>query len=481
MIYKGYTFWQMLVKKEFLVLYRNKTIIISAVAICVLFVVAITCTLMDYQTSHQERKAANQLFRKQWEHQQRNPHDAAHFGTYLFKPINLLNIFDTGLNDYTGNTYRIEAHIQHEPDSANAENLDASMRFGRLTPALILQLLIPLFILFITATSITAERENGTLKMLMVQGLSPSKLVWAKVISGYFIIMVLVLPVFLLMMAALLLSPDTSILLPRFLWIVVGFSLYFFLITLLGTIISAISGYSGKALLTALSCWILMSIVLPKLLTGMADRKYPQMSRAAFTELVEQGYRKGIKGNDPYAIRGQRYVKDMLKKYHVDTTSALPFNIEGLTFQYNEDYRTMVFNHYLSQVEESFHKQQNLLTIAGLFDPFLSVKRYSMALAGTDFYHQQNFFKQAQTYRNQLIRQLNMQLAMHGQQAAGGYTVGPQYFAQLKDFHNTLPGVATILARQKVALLSLFSWIISLSIVLQIIASRSLALHNETA
>lgn len=132
----------MLIKKELLEVYRNKIMFISAMMIWILFMVATVCTFLDYQSAHSQRKAANMLFRQQWEHQQRNPHDAAHFGTYLFKSINLLNAFDTGLDDYSGNTYRVEAHVQHEPNAANAEENDGSMRFGRLTIALILQLLI---------------------------------------------------------------------------------------------------------------------------------------------------------------------------------------------------------------------------------------------------------------------------------------------------------------------------------------------------
>lgn len=476
-----FSIWQMLIKKELLVVYRNKIMFISAMMIWTLFIVATGCTFLDYQSAHKQRTAANMLFRQQWEHQQRNPHDAAHFGTYLFKSINLLNVFDTGLDDYAGNTYRVEAHLQHEPNAANAEGNDGSMRFGRLTFALILQLLIPLLILFITATSITTEKENGTLKMLLAQGLSTSRLIWAKAVANYLFIVVLVFPIFLLMIVMLLFSADFTTLLPRLLCLILAYLMYFFFTVLLGTLVSAWSSNSGKALLTALSCWILMSIILPKLLTGMADRTYPPMSRATFNDLVEQGYRKGMNGHDPYVARGDRFVKNILKKYHVDAIQDLPFNIEGLTLQYHEDYRTMAFNYYLAQVAHQFDKQQHFLNIAGLFNPFLSIKRFSMALSGTDYYHHQYFFKQAQAYRNHLIKKLNMQLAMHGKDVKGEYTVGPQYFAQLKEFNDPLPNVNKVLKLNKTALFSLMGWIILLAVFLQFVASRSLTQNYESA
>lgn len=478
---KGFAGWQMLIKKELLLAYRNKTVLISAVMIWLLFIAAMVCTFLNYQANHKQRLEANALFRQQWEHQQRNPHDAGHFGTYLFKSVNLLNVFDTGINDYTGSTYRVEAHVQHEISNSEAENNDAAMRFGNLTLALILQLLIPLFLLFNTSTSITSEKESGTLKMLLAQGLSSRKMIWAKVLANYILIVAIVLPVFILMAIAALYSPDSASLLPRLLWILITFLLYFLLIALLGTFISAMSSHSGKALLSALCFWIFMSIIFPKVITGLADRKYPLMSRASFSDLVEQGYRKGLNGKDPYAARGERYINSLLKKYHVDSVASLPFNIEGLTLQFNEDYRTMAFNHYFKEVENSFDQQQRFISLSGIFDPFVSTKWLSMALAGSDFYHHEHFFKRAQAYRNHLIRQLNMQLAMHSKDVKGEYKVGAAYFSQLKDFKYQLPTLYQVLQVKKVAFLSLIGWIFMLTLLIQFIASRSLALNYASA
>ncbi|MBB4107168.1 ABC transporter permease subunit [Pedobacter zeae] len=474
---EGFSTWHMLIKKELLQSYRNKTVLISAIVIWLLFIAATICTFLNYHVNNKQRQAANALFRQQWEHQQRNPHDAAHFGTYLFKPVHLLNVFDSGINDYTGNTYRVEAHIQHEISNSEAENSDTAMRFGNLSFALILQLFVPLFLLFITSNSITGEKEHGTLKMLLAQGLSSRKLIWAKVWANYLLIIVIILPIFIIMAIALLFSGDMDLLFCRFLWILLTCLVYYLLVALLGTIISAVSNQSGKALLSALCFWIFMSIIFPKLITGIANRSYPLMSRAVFSDLVEQGYRKGLNGKDPYAARGVRYINSLLKKYQVNRIEDLPFDIDGMTLQFNEDYRTMAFNHYFKEVENSFNQQQHFLCLSGIFDPFLSAKRLSMALAGSDFYHHEQFFKQAQAYRNDLIRKLNMQLAVHGKDVKGEYVVGLRYFGQLKDFSYQLPPLSRILQLEKIAIISLTGWILLLILLLQFIASRSLALN----
>lgn len=477
---KGFGIWQMLIKKELLLSYRDKTVLISAIAIWILFIAAMFCTFLNYNANHKQRLEANALFRQQWAHQQRNPHDAAHFGTYLFKPMHLLNVFDPGINDYAGNTYRIEAHQQHEISDSNAEHHDSALRFANLSFALILQLLVPLFLLFITATSITSEKENGTLKMLLAQGLSSRKMIWAKVWANYLLVVMIILPAFIIVALAVTFTGDTSLLFGRLVWILATCLLYYLLVALLGTLISAVSNHSGKALLGALCFWIFMSIIFPKIVTGIAIHNYPLMSRAAFNDLVEQGYRKGLNGKDPYADRGKRYIDSLLNKYHVDSVQALPFNVDGFTLQFNEDYRTMVFNHYYKTVENRFDQQRRLLSLSGIFDPFLSTKRLSMALAGSDFYHHEHFFKQAQTYRNHLIRKLNLQLAMHGKDVKGEYVVGPRYFGQLKDFSYQLPTLYRVLQLEKIAIVSLIGWILMLMFLLQFIVSRSLALNYAT-
>ena len=52
--------------------------------------------------------------RSQWnEMVPSNPHRAAHFGTYAFKPTSVLNSIDEGINSVTGNVLRLEGHIQN--------------------------------------------------------------------------------------------------------------------------------------------------------------------------------------------------------------------------------------------------------------------------------------------------------------------------------------------------------------------------------
>lgn len=463
-----------LIWKEFRLAIRDKLMSTLAIIIYTLFMVSGLLTIVQYQKDQQSLEQSNQKFRQQWKAQNNNPHEAAHFGTYLFKPLNLLSAFDPGLNDYFGTTYRVEAHVQHEVDYSNAERNDALMRFGQFTLALIMQLLIPLLLLFISSSALTFEKESGTFKMLMAQGLKPGQLVWGKIWSNYLMVILLILPIFLILAAAILLSPSSVILWSRFLVITGAYLLFYLLVTLTGVLVSTLSGTSGTAILIVLIIWLFSSILLPKTATSTAADRYPLVSRAAFNNHIRQGFLKGINGDGPYQERSEKYMTALLKKYKVDSANLLPVNADGLILQYHEDYQNQVFDHYYTKIEDTFKQQQSFLDITGLLDPFISLKRLSMAMSGTDFYHHQAFFLQARSYRNTFIRRLNLQLAHHPLKSNEIYKADPAFYTQFKDFQYQPPSLLYTLWLQRYALLSLCSWILLLAVTIRFITKSSL-------
>ncbi len=463
-----------LVWKEFRLAYRDRIMSTLAVIVYTLFVVSGLLSVFQYQQDQQSREFSNAKFRDQFKAQHTNPHDAAHFGTFLFKPLNLISAFDPGLNDYFGTTYRVEAHVQHEVDYSNAEGNDALMRFGSFTLAMIMQLLIPLLLLFISSSSLTFEKESGTFKMLMAQGLKPVQLVWGKVFVNYLFVILLVLPIFIIVLLFLFFAPSGTALIGRFLFIVAGYLLFYLLLTLTGVLVSVLSRRSATAIMVILSLWLFSCVLLPKIATGMADKRYPLMSRAAFKDHIRSGFLKGINGDPPYQERAENYLNALLKKYKADIASQLPVNADGLILQYNEDYQNSVFDHYYAALEHTFNQQQSFLNYVGLLNPFISLKRLSMAMSGTDFYHHQNFFMQAKKYRNGLIRELNLELANHPQKNQQAYVASPEFFQHLKDFQYDFPSLSRVAEMQKIGIISICCWVLLLSLSLHFVSKSSL-------
>ena len=98
---------------------------------------------------------AQKHVRQQWENlEAMNPHRAAHYGSYAFKPINILNSMDSGINDITGNVIKLEGHVQNEIVYSEASQSLSISKFGKLKSSLILQYVIPLFLIFLAYGSI---------------------------------------------------------------------------------------------------------------------------------------------------------------------------------------------------------------------------------------------------------------------------------------------------------------------------------------
>ena len=89
---------------------------------------------IEQTTAQREAQAeAKAHVRAQWDEMEpSNPHRAAHFGSYAFKPINALNSIDEGVNTVTGNVLRLEGHKQTMLSSEAAQSLLISKFVARL-------------------------------------------------------------------------------------------------------------------------------------------------------------------------------------------------------------------------------------------------------------------------------------------------------------------------------------------------------------
>ena len=73
----------------------------------------------------------------------------AHFGTFAFRINPSLAMFDYGIESFTGNTVFLEAHRQNSVNFSEATFSTGTLRFGELSLALLLQLVLPLILFFI--------------------------------------------------------------------------------------------------------------------------------------------------------------------------------------------------------------------------------------------------------------------------------------------------------------------------------------------
>ncbi|MTI22868.1 DUF3526 domain-containing protein [Fulvivirga sp. RKSG066] len=453
----------LIIKKEILIALRERLVLALGSIIVILLGVALYAGYLTYQQQEAIISQTQNEKRQEWLGQgDKHPHIAAHYGTFVFKPKTVLSLFDFGLDAYTGTSVYLEAHYQHEFMFRPAQDHSSMIRFGELSAALVLQVLVPLLIIFLSFASYTHERERGTLKLLLSQGVSFQTLTWGKILA-YSIILIVILSPFMIGIAILsftgvqheaLQQVEARVIL---LYGVYGLYLFFFIS--FSVWISLRSSTGRNALLTLLSCWILLVILMPKTVANFSESIYTLPSMREFKAAIDKDKANGLDGKTPRSVRMVNLTNEYLEKYQVDSVEQLPFNFEGVSMQAGEEYGNMVYDHHLEKLQNIFHKQNRLSSIASLFNPFLAVQHLSMGLSGTDIHTFIHFEDEVEAYRRALVRKMNNDMAENSKYGEFfGYKAGEDLWKQIDDFSYQTPTVKELLSHYKLELISIGLW-----------------------
>jgi ABC-2 type transport system permease protein len=97
----------------------------------VLLAAAVLVGAANVRDLEAQRAEAAALERTNWlEQGPKNPHGAAHFGQYAFKPVSGLALFDRGVDRYLGVALWLEAHRRNPLVHRPADDAPAVQRFG---------------------------------------------------------------------------------------------------------------------------------------------------------------------------------------------------------------------------------------------------------------------------------------------------------------------------------------------------------------
>ena len=450
--------WQ-IIKNEWRALSRNKALLgISLGFILVLF---LSVLLGNRETKKQMHRYAHaqQHLRQQWEAiEEMNPHSAAHYGTYVFKPSNLLSSLDEGVNSVTGNVLRLEGHVQNEIVHSEVSQIQFISKFGKLKSSLLLQYVLPLLLLFLGFHSLSREKQSGRLKLLVLQGAKPSSLVWAKTLSVWLYGMVL-LTITVLVYALFNLSNLNAGILNRTLLFYLAYALYYFIISGLTVIFSARGQKATVALTSMLGIWILWTIFTPNILMSSVEKWHELPSRNAFLAAMKEDRSKGLNSHNPVDERDQELKQQTLKEYGVDSLSQLPINFDGLRMQADEEYGNQVWDKHFGSLRKVLARQKKSYQLAGFFNPFISLQNASMGFTGSDNLHHQEFLVQAEDYRRGFIKTLNDKHAFGGSKTGDwGWMANNEFFRSVPDYEYRPITLSSVFLNYLIDLLALVGW-----------------------
>jgi ABC-2 type transport system permease protein len=469
-----------IVSKEFREILRDGRFLWTGLIVAALLLTSMVVGWRQMEDASAMRRAATGETRQQWLNQgTKNPHAAQHYGVYAFKPATPLSFLDPGINDYAGNVTLLEAHKQNDFRYKAAQDATSLQRFGQLSAAMIMQLLIPLLIILLSFSAIAGEREEGTLRQVLSLGIDRSTFVIGKALGVAAALGVTLLPALLLGSAAIAfggsagLFDDHAMLdMPeRILVLALGYTAYFSIFLMLALTVSILARSSRVALTVLLGIWILNGLLIPRAGSDLGRQIYPTVSAFQFARLVAQGKEGGVKPFDPTSPNHIAFVNKLFRQYHVKRIEDLPVNFLGLALQADEEHNYKVYGRLFGQMWDSFEAQNQLQQALAIVSPYLAIRSISSALAGTDFALHRDFATKAEAYRRQIGRVMNNAIA----ERAAGKSVfaadwqlraGADLWSKVPPFDYDPPLLPSVLSKQVIALLMLALWLVGSTIAL---------------
>lgn len=449
--------------KEFTDTLRDGRFRWSAVIVGTLLCAALGAGARHYTDVKAQHDRAASTMRDFWVNQPaKNPHSAAHYGLWAFKPRTLLSLVDQGVDPYVGVAAYLEAHKQNEFQFRPAMDATATQRFGQWTAATIMQLLLPLLIVVLAFPAFAGEREQGTLRQLLSLGVQPGALAAGKALGVASALGVLLVPAASLGAAALVLASSEGALggeWPRIALMGLTYTAYFTVFVAVALAVSARTRSSRAALLVLLAFWAANSLVAPRALSDVARRVYPTPSAFTFVTALDADLKKGLDGHSPDE-RTAQLLKATLAKYKVSSVDSLPINFDAISMQQAEEDGNKVFDRHYGALYDTYRKQNTVHQLGAVIAPLMAVRSLSMGLAGTDVEHHQAFANAAEQYRRRLVKTMNESMAANSRSGDFSYKADPSLWREVPPFEYEGPPIAQAMAMQAPSLWLLGGWLL---------------------
>lgn len=450
--------------EEWRLLWRDRVAVMGLVLLLLL-------TAMSAFTAWEQRIGADAertRYQAQADHEfaaqpDRHPHRMVHYGQFAFRPVNPLAAFDAGIDPYTGHTLYLEGHRQNSANFGDVRQSSLMLRFGQLTPAFVLQVLAPLLLIFVGHASVARERETGTLRLLITQGLQPGQLVVGKLLVLLGVAGLALAPVMLtLIWIAMASSAPASLAL----LLMGGYGIWLFLWAIAVVGVSTLAARGRDALIVLLALWAVTVVLVPRLGADLVAWSQPLPTRfetdiAVARDLAAMG--DSHNPDDPYF---NEFRKQVLTQYGVTRVEDLPVNYKGLLGMEGERLTSALFDRYAAASFSDQEQQLQYVDAFSLVSPVIALRRISMIACGTDLHAYRRFLEQAEHHRYELVQKLNRlqaeKLSYDADRSSRDNRIGHEHWQGIADFRYKAEAPADALRRALPMAGVLLAWLLAL-------------------
>ena len=449
-----------IVRKDLLLLRRDQLLRGLFFVTTLLVLASVLTSLQRDQVFAKEKSAALEADRAVWMNQgERNPHSAAHFSRYAFRPLSPLAMIDPGISDFAGLAVWLEAHYQDPAVFRRAEDAGELSRHAQLTPALLVLIVGPLIVFLMLFGSIASEREDGTLRQLLATGVDTWQLVRGKCSAGIRVTLfgysLVFAPVAVL---AAVLSPSdfASDAWLRLFSLYLTYAAYLVVFVAIAIGVSALFRTRQAAFLALTVLWTLMAIVVPRLAADTATTFHPQPD--ARTVAVHLRAASDIYFRD--TDRREQIEADVLERYGVSSVEELPIDYGAYVLQVSEELSNPEFDRVYSDLDSRYAGQESVVRSFSLLSPAIAAANLSRGVAGTDRIHQREFVRAAELHRRDMIRMLNEDYMYNADGAGYSYTAGAEVWGKFHDLDYHMPTLGRVAAAYALDAIWLVAWFV---------------------
>jgi ABC-2 type transport system permease protein len=447
---------------------------VFGLAVLVLLVVASGLSAWHHRnTVNAERTLLQKAVDAQFNAQpDRHPHRMVHYGHFAMRPLGPLAAFDSGVEPFTGHTLYLEGHRQNSANFGDVRQSSVLLGFGQLTPALLLQTVAPLLLIFLGHAMVAREREAGTLRLLLSQGVKPQHIILGKLLALAGAASVILLPGWLVLAWAALGGSGSASLAGA---MAAAYAVWLLLWAVGVLALSALVARARDALALLLVLWAISVVLTPRLASEVAALSLPLPTRFETDIRIQQDLASIGDGHNPDDPYFSEFRKKTLAQHGVTRIEDLPLNYKGLIGLEGERLTSQLFDKYTAL---AFQQERGQLRLVGFFaavSPVIALRRLSMAFASTDLSSHRSFLNQAEQHRYKLVQSLNRlqaeKMTMAQDRSSRDNRISHTHWHGLAQFQHLPESSHSALRRAAPAAAALLAWLVA-SIALLGLAAR---------
>jgi ABC-2 type transport system permease protein len=447
-------------RKEMTEMFRDGRFRLASAIVTVLLLASLGAGWKHYSDVRAQHSDAQAAERQNWlQQEKRNPHSAAHYGVYAFKPKSQLAMIDTGVDPYVGVSVWLEAHKQNEFKFRPAQDGTSLQRFGELTAAVVLQILIPLLIVLLTFSSFAGEREQGTLRQLLSMGVHRRDLTLGKALGIAGAMSLVLGPAVIVGVLALMTTSTTGLLagdFSRTVLMMLAYAIYFSIFLGVSLAVSAIARTSRLALVGLMSFWLLNGLIATRAFSDIAGYLHPTPSAVEFSTNME----RDIADRKETDAKLDEIRSRLMNQYGVSKVEDLPVNFTAISLQEGENHGDLVFDKHYNALFDQFQRQNGIYELGSLVAPLIAIRSISMGLAGTDFLQHRHFTVAAEEYRRLIQRTMNDDILKHPVKSGQSYLAGKELWEKVPGFSYEAPDASWVLNNYRMSITFLLLWVV---------------------